>query len=1154
MRLKKLKIFGFKSFADKLSLDFDSEVVGIVGPNGCGKSNIVDAFRWVMGEQSAKSMRGDKMHDVLFAGTDKRGPLNLAEVSVTLTDVGEMLPVEYDEVTITRRLHRSGESEYLLNGDPVRLKDLHALFMGSGIGKNAFSIFEQGKLDQVIHLSPVDRRSIFDESAGIGRFLQRKKEAVRKLEQVSANYERLKDIYGEVEKQSRVLKRQASQAKNYQNNRERLESLGKTILRARWNLAIDGNSERYRGIVAEVEEVQKSIADLETSLEEQKASLAEKEKEAHLIQELSYKAKGEYQLKAAEQKRHLEKMDDAEEKEKREQAELELLARRHWINLQGIKEKEGKLQEHQKEKEQLEKIVDEKRAAHESSEEEVNRFRDEQRTVQREHLVSVQEENRLSTHLQEKKLRFENNQERFFRVQDELKEKKSLLKALEKEKGERREKVSAISEVIDKFQKDQRIIECKNEKIKCQINEQEEGMKTLLHEIAELQAREKSLIRLREEFEGFSSGAKELLKESQKAKSPLHGKIQGLFESLAVKEGQEALALRNYAQTLVVKSQADLMLVIEFAKKKKWDDFSILCLEQLESATCQSHFLKELHRADTLIKAIRHVEKKPGGGATSKDGYFIDNKNVIFQANLEKSEGNTFLREAELKESAKTIRAVRAKRDRLESTLKKLTTDRDGLQLQATTLEKERRKTEMGLVEENFALQRIIADLEKERESLSQLTKEREERKGLGDGVALEIKTLEKDDQKARERRFLLHSRVQEVELRVEEQLILLKKASADRQESETTLQKMLSRWHGIRQEIRIFEVQDQEIQEQEAKLSKERKESQTLLKNGVSMAKELASTEKAQLVKAKELEVTSSRFEKEVVQEKSRKETLEKSVFEKQKLIAGLEQQRRFSEVERAEKASERHSIEADLKERYNLSIEELPSTQDNNLEEMQERVRRLRYEIEKAGAVNMTSIDEYQEQEERAQNLSKQLADLAGAKKDFEKIISKLDSESRKLFKETFAKIRKKFQKNFQILFDGGEADLKFTDSHDVLEAGIEIVAKPPGKQMRSISLLSGGEKCLTALGLLFSIFEVKPAPFCILDEVDAPLDDSNIDRFTKIVKQFVDKTQFIIVTNNKKTMSMADILFGVSMAEKGVSKLISLEFERKKEKVPA
>ncbi len=1115
MKLKKLTILGFKSFADKVSLDFDCEVVGVVGPNGCGKSNIVDAFRWVLGEQSAKSLRGDKMHDVLFAGSESRKPLNMAEVSVTLTDVNEELPIAYDEVTITRRLYRNGDSEYLINRQAVRLKDVQNLFLGSGIGKNTFSVFEQGKLDQVINLTPMDRRGIFDEAAGIGRFLQRKKETVRKLVQVTENYNRVNDVHQEVEKQTKQLKKQATLAKNFQENKERLEELERALLVTRWRSLFEkyADLEKTLHVVGEeVKEEHHRLAAVEQSVEQTKLELKEKEGRAKLEQMRLHKAETEAHVQESELRQQKQRISELEKKCEALKVEKEATEAKQVALGKQIEEKKHALLESSGEKSVLETRLKEESAAYESAEQQMAHLRKELKAAREAHLNAMHEESRLERKLQEMKLANQAAKQRLEALKERIEEKKSALLVLEKEGVSKREEVEKLSEMIEGLES----FEDELQMIKKAFAKTDEAELAASKKVTEITARIHALTRLKQACEGFSNSAKVLMKTFQ-------GKVKGLFEVL--KPTEEMLpAFQKYAQTLVVSTKKDLDQVIDFAKKNTLYDFSVVLFKE-------SSFSKLKDESVT------------------KEGFYIDQKGVVFHFNPSHKEGNPFLREAELEALALELAKEKKVHEKLRETLETLADQRKTCEEKQRGVLEKRRKLEMTHVQENFSLQRTLSDHEKCTRELGTLENELKKLESSKiEQAALDTLLKELVEHQKRCAEFLKTLRLHEASVEAKEGNRQL--ALKQWQEAQGKYQTALSVWQKCDQEVALLVANEAQSVDLIEKIGRESEEVFSSLEGLQTSLKKRQQESVEYSSRLALLEKTAGKEDEELESSRAKREELDKTVAEKRKSLGALEKKRHHLEVVLAEDTAQRSGIEQELLERHQLPKEKLAScgiALEGDLQEAEKQVRSLRVTLDRAGSVNMTAIEEYQVQAERFMEIDRQLVDLDESKNDLEKIIGKLDIECRKIFKETFEQVRENFRKNFVILFNGGEANLTFTESSDILEAGIEIIAKPPGKQMRSISLLSGGEKCLTALALLFSIFEVRPAPFCILDEVDAPLDDSNIERFTAVLKQYIEKTQFIVVTHNKKTMSIADLLLGVSMEEKGVSKLISLAFEK-------
>lgn len=1177
MRLKKIEIIGFKSFADKTVLEFSSGITAIVGPNGCGKSNISDAFRWVLGEQSAKSMRGSKMPDVIFAGTTRRQPLNVAEVSITLTDVAGELPIDYDEVTITRRLHRSGESQYFINRHLVRLKDVQDLFLDSGIGKGAFSIFEQGKIDQVIHYTPLERRHIFEEAAGILRFLQRKREALHKLEQTDLNVSRIKDIHQEVEKQIIVLEEQAAKARLFKANKANLEFLDKSLFVMKGDLLYQRREEMSKKeaeCTLQCSTVAQRVEGLQVTLQESKLSLAEGEQSLRAKSEELVMARSKKEMKIRERQLHRERLEETVRKSARWQQEIAEIAHKRTLRQTertAIQKKQAELEsvlaEH-------ETVLNGQRENISVLESMVHALRDQQQVSQRERIKLLQEENRIESEIKQNQVRQDTYHERLDVLQKRKEKLKGQLKEVVVSLEEKKQEMQAVSHTVDQQKARLITVEERIQTLSSELQEAKNTLDAAQQEITEGKARQKALLRLREDKEGFSAGSKRLLQEAANAKSPLFSLIKGLYELITPLHGAEeavAAAMRPYVHTLVVHTEEHFHIVLDFAKKSQIKDFSLLCLEtlsvqkpgtlatisevkplleQVADHPLARHFLEHIFIAKDLTLALRVLNQQQKCAVWMLEGIFLDPNAVLFYKT--QGENNVFLREAELRSLEKKLASLESERVILDRAVKELTHQRNECQAERLSLDKNLRRDEMKLVEVNFGLQRMQGELEKAHAEEKQLETEQQTLTVAIENVKGKLVELAEKDEAAKHKGKQMQQRCLAIETDLEQQLACMKSGSKQLHDTEAA-------YHNASEEskkgvhaLHILEVKDRESQQQEARLNEEMhlsQELQTQLKGqGVDTEHELEGMEKMLSDRA----AACARLDQELVILKKGIESIDEQIQKEHHALKLLEEEKYRIGVHITTNATTSQALAAELEERYHLTFDEARSevmsegkSERKSIDQTEKQLRVFRQEIEKAGDINMTSIEECDKHKTRYEFLGGQIADLEASKQELIQIISQLDNESRKIFKETFAVICANFKKNFSILFNGGDADLQFTETADVLEAGIEIIAKPPGKQMRSINLLSGGEKCLTALALLFAIFEVKPAPFCILDEIDAPLDDSNVERFANLVKQFIERCQFLIITHNKRTMSIADVLFGVSMEEKGVSKLLSMEF---------
>ena len=1174
MRLKKIILHGFKSFADRTVLEFSEGITGIVGPNGCGKSNISDAFRWVMGEQSAKSMRGSKMPDVIFAGTSTRKPLNYAEVTLVLTDVGGSLPIEYEEVAVTRRLHRSGESEYLINRNPVRMRDVQGLFLDSGIGKNSFAIFEQGKIDQVINLNPTERRHIFEEAAGILRFLQRKREAMRKLNQTSENMTRVLDINQEVENQIEVLEQQAEQARLYKENQQELVYLEKAVAVEKWGQItallkqLDSQQQNSKGGCDDAQ----VTADLfSKQLIDAKKGLITVEQDFRKKSEEVYQKRSTKTIKDKERQTHAERMKEAELRSQRlqkEQKEIEKRQKKAEVDLEKTQKQQAKTEEQFNLAEERRQVS---REALEGLDQELAAVREEHHERQQRRVTLLQEEGRLNGELQQNRARLEGGMEKVNHLAIQKRERTAQLRELKGNAEEKEKERKKSSTAVDRAKQGLTDLDAKLKTIAEKSEAKQGELESSIRELTETEARQKALLRLQEEMEGFSTASKRLLKESQQSQSAIAGMLQGLYEMISPEKGSEELVaavLRPYGQTLMVKNENDLEAVLAFAKEKKLKDFSLVCLENLTdeknaprdilqlltrvtNSPAASHFLKKVAISENTQSGLSLIQGNHGLEVVTEESTFIDHRGVIFFTT--QGENNVFLREAEIKSLGEKLEKKRVSLQKIEQEIAELHKKRSLYDQERLTVDSGLRKEEMRLVEVNFSLQQHKAELAK-------IEKEQEELGQQESSLSNEVTLLKENIGEQTVQLKKLQKEADEIQRDVVKQEKRLDKGSGAIEEYRSMFQQKDEKFQKIRQErqelhhqLNLLEMQSRQAVEQQERVSKELDGLTAFLEKaqteGTDVEEDLKEVE--QLLG--EAEIACRALEDQVARVKKRIAHIEHNIEASQQQAKSDGETLHQLNIKKTQQEALKDNVEKDLNERHQITVEQAKEQVEKlkiPLDEGEKRVRQLRREIDKAGDINMTSIEEFEKHKVRHKFLKEQLDDMSGSKEELLEIIRKLDEESRKMFKTVFEEIRLNFQKNFKILFSGGEADLTFTETDDILEAGIEIIAKPPGKQMRSISLLSGGEKCLTAMALLFAIFEVKSAPFCILDEIDAPLDDSNITRFVNVVKQFINRCQFIIITHNKRTMAITDRMFGVSMQERGVSKLLSMEFSAAEE----
>lgn len=1154
MKLKRVEILGFKSFADKTVADFHEGITCVVGPNGCGKSNIADAIRWVLGEQSAKAIRGGKMHDVIFGGTESRKPLNFAEVTITFTDVQGSLPIDYEELAITRRIYRSGESNYFINREEVRLKDVHSLFLDSGVGKNNFSFFEQGKIDQIIQYSPQERRYIFEEAAGITRFLQRKRETLRRLEEVSLNLSRANDIHQEVEKQVVQLKKQAQEATIYKEKQERLTLLEQGVLYHRY-----ASLTKKRADLTSKEKEAKSNLTALLAKKDEVGAHQKREKEALNRLELNFfqtkdallKKEGEKELKKQSYRFSLEKKKDLEQKREREakqilQLETEMKGWEPEISrLKGQKETtSAKVAKEQTALQAFEKEF-------QALESKLQKARTKQTETHKERIAVLQKESLLQQALKQTAFRMESHLEKKGHLSLRVQNLKDLIKEKGLEVAKEKERYQEASKLVEEAKERLQTIDTALKKAGELAENGKKALEEVIKEGHELAAKLKALLHLRKEFSGFTSGSKKLLQASSDPKNPLYGLVKALYEYVSPLPGHEpavSTLLKSYSQTLVVETEDDLRLVLQQADEQKIRDYSLICLQWLPKTLPPSWACQDTPLANHLLQDIACINEFEGRKTLSwiTSGYFFDAKCVLFVSGSE--ENSVFSREADIKSlEGETSLNEKSKLD-LEQKLTKYQQDKKDLSEQRSNADTAFRKLEMKALEANFNVQKTlqeegrmqkealqveeeVAGLEKTIEDLAEQKKKAEEDYTLAK-VAVDAQQKEAE---------LLETHLKEQN----EQWGIQKQQLREKNDAFALIE---TEFRKTTHSLKLLEVKFEETARHLEHLKKEHASHhllhEELEKNSQTTLQDVELLEKGH----QELQELVRKQEAIVEAAKGKQDALEKSAKEVEQREKELEGQLHQCGIQLAHVETGQSSLAIEVKERFSLNIEELEEVAKiDSLDKSEKEIKQLKAFFEEGASVNLAAIEDCQKSEERAKFLSEQMEDLNKGKQELLKLIAELDKESRSAFKTTFELVRANFQKNFQILFKGGEADLECLESHDVLEAGIEITAKPPGKQMRSLSLLSGGEKCLTAMALLFAIFEVKSSPFCILDEIDAPLDDSNVERFLNVVKEFVDRCQFVIITHNKKTMSLADRLYGVSMEEKGVSRLLFVEFAK-------
>ena len=1293
MHLKNLSLQGFKSFADPTVIEFHKGVTGIVGPNGCGKSNVVDAIRWVLGETSAKALRGGEMADVIFNGTDRRKPVNMAEVILTLTDCEQALGVDFNEMSIGRRVFRDGSSEYRLNGKKCRLKDIMDVLMDTGIGRTAYSIMEQGKIDMLLSSKPEDRRSVFEEAAGITKFKSQKKEALRKLEYTEANLLRIEDILAEVKRQMGSLQRQAQKARRYQALLDDVKVLDSHHSYRQFESFQAERAELENSLgslQAEQADLETKIAEGDESMDSYRKGLADLEYEVERQREEV--TTRESAIQAAESR-----LAFNEERKK----ELTEFIDTSSGDLDGL---QTRLSEQQAELNQAEGALAavvsslmQQRDKFEQQSGETQRLREQRGALElRSHQINTQlkalEEEQISN-----AAKVESSESQLAGDRERLSFQTKEAESLAIEQVEKQEAALRLSEKVSEAE---RLLEAKREELtetEVAHQEAEASLQVIRQEVNQLSGEHTSkasrrdvLKQLIAEGEGLQGGTQEVLKGLDNPEFFKNG-VRGVLGSFIQVDdaciGAVEAALGGLLQTVVVSDTNLAESIIETLTVNELGTVSLLsedfitlrnegqmmtvpdgaiawALDKIKVHDSVRGLMESL-LGDVLIVDDLSVAMrlKPQMGRTAfatPRGEFISSDGVI-SGGKSKEEGSLLRRENEVRELEVDTAALQRKLDRqsisleeeearmvdargqveiLRRNIQQQQVDLSNLQGQSSGTESELHQVSSKLEALEWERAEIQKRLDQNSEGVDSIKQRQTELETQITGLR------DERDQKSRELEDVSHRETESADQlsRIKTALAVEENARQSLEEQKNPISHRLDEFRGLIQrrsdDITLHKERiqqaDEESTELTARVEGDRSETQRLREslNGLDerkreRANELNERERVlsqqrsrlseigRMAGKEEVGTTKIALKMESLEETMRERyQIELRAFEpdthalllcinQQKMAHERLQKRRASianrviddqdeestsaneeavaeavansseseQVEDSEAVVSEHS-EADVEavaeavandgEQIEAQVEDATEnaegdTEDSNNEEIEgleplgqpdwEFVEmaagELRQRLESIGTVNLDAITEFEELEDRFRHLDEQFTDLVNGKEELLRVIAKINTETRQLFTNTFEQVRANFQDAFKELFgSGARANLVLVDADNPLESGIEVIAKPPGKKLQSISLLSGGERSMTAVALLFSIYMVKPSPFCVLDELDAPLDESNISRFLKMLDRFIDQSQFIIVTHNKRTMRRADVMYGITMEEFGVSKPVGMK----------
>ena len=1171
MKIKRLEITGFKSFVENTSLLFDEGVTAIVGPNGCGKSNIVDAIRWVMGEQSARNLRGKAMEDVIFGGSENRKPFGMAEVSLILDNSAGKSPVafrDYAEIEVTRRLYRNGDSEYLLNKTPCRLLDITELFMDTGVGSRTYSIIEQGKIGMIVNAKPEDRRSLIEEAAGVTKYKARKKSALRKIEATRQNLLRLGDIISEVKRQMNSLKRQASRAARYKEHREELKDIDlQFALRRHHDLAEKG---RQAGAAAEernrhVDQLTRQLDVAELALNQARLEHTEREEEASRGQEQVFSLTSDIQKVESQLEfgaREIESLATHKGRVAAEWSEIEQ-------QLEGMQSEEVALTDSRK---HLEQELARQKGLLVETEDEMGQL-DEQERLLQQHLEEAR--SRLYNLLTEISKRSGQQEEAARRLQAlaGLKQRnaqetlgvREQLERLQANSGELSKTLSGMVGDRDALQSRRQTFRGDLERLRRDGDDTDAELLVKRDDLSRQRSRLESLEQLERNLEGYDRGVKSLL-SSPEQKGHLLGVVADVLEVSPEHEAAVEAVLGNRLQTLLTKQRDTIEDAFAFLREGEGRcTFLVPGFTATPMApTLPGQALIDLVKVKagcedavqqllTGVSLVDELQPYLGGGVApgailvTPQGDVLTGRGELTGGGRQSLDQGLLHKKREMKELSHQVAA-------LVKEVETLSGHREQVRSDLVLAEELLQKTEAELHRQEL----LVVDSEKDLASLDQEVVRMQERLETLDFEGGQL--LEEEEQLQQTLQEAQSGHTEAEQAKVEQETVV---ADMNRENQAVRLQA-----EEVRQKLTAAKValvglreRDDALRETLSRISKSREQLQQrqvalVASREEAEAKTVALRQAAEQLK-REIEVLHNRrVEKQAAQaslrdrfEESRQDIERRETEIRQlrnranqardELTAGQLQSREFS--------LETEHLRQSFLERYRVDLED-PEVQDaleSEFDPQSAETRRvfLQKRIDEIGEVNLTAIDEFRELEERYTFLTAQQEDLLASLEGLQAAISKINRTTRKRFREAFDLINAKFQENFPELFNGGQAELRLTDENDLLETGIEIAAQPPGKKLQNVSLLSGGEKALTAVALIFSIFQVKPSPFCLLDEVDAPLDDVNIGRFNDVVKLMTAESQFIVITHNKQTMEIADNLYGVTMEDPGVSKLVSV-----------
>lgn len=1168
MYISQLELQGFKSFAYKTTVKFDSGITAIVGPNGCGKSNIVDSLRWVLGEQRPTLLRSSAMTNVIFNGTAQKNALGLAEVSLTFINNRGVLPTEYSEVTITRRLYRSGDSEYLINNSPCRLKDIMELFMDTGMGSNAYSVIELKMVEEILNDKQNDRRKLFEEAAGVTKYKERRKKTFRKLEETQNDLQRVEDLLVEVRKKTNSLRIQAGKARKSKEYEKELETLDKGLNRQQYeNIKneLDPLNKRIKNADKEKKEIQSKLEELEQNDQKSRSALNEKERLQSDAQRRVNQLSGQIREHETNLRITKEKISNEEGVIKQYQKDIEQ-AEQDLSDLRELfQSSSDRLDEHEAELQKAEKNLVSSKERYSEIQQEYSEIRNSLEKVNREFNKTNQELNELHTRRIKIESRLENTEGDLYRINEEIED---LEDEIENNKGEQGLLNNKLEQALDERDEQEEALEQARQKREELGNRQNELKDLIRNQKSKLDAVEseiKLLQDIAESNEAFPSSVQFLLDEHQD-----EFELLDVLTNVLSTDQEHAVALESVlgeaCNFLVVNTLDDARRAASILKEEEKGRATFIPLQQLSSdgdvsgqafyhvVDCEPKFepLKELllghvHLFDSVDEAysglnglgqvgVTYAGEVVTGSRFLQSGSTGQNvgMRVGLKDKIEKLEGRrnkitSRIRqeEQELEEVIQTFEQLNI--SELSQSLKQKEKEARQLENKINSFKSKTQVYEKNIGELNNRKEQLVVNEDKARQELNQMQPRQKELQNRLRELNDEKKEKQQVLEELEEERSIAQNRYNDAQLKHQDLKNKVENYEKEIHRAESGIQSMKERLKSrseksreSKQRIEQNREKISELNENLKKLREQKKEADEKLKE----AEKACSRQRGE-IKELEEELKEIRNRKEVNTELIHHLNMAQNKFEMQA-----------------------KSISDHVWETYGILMDQVERRlpEDTTIDEAKERISYLKQKLRNIGEVNPLAIEEYEEEKERLDFFENQILDLTEAEEQLRETIEEINETATERFNATFQQIRVNFQNVFHTLFrEDDHCDLIIEENpEDPLDAKIRIEANPKGKRPSNISQLSGGEKTLTAIALLFAIYLVKPSPFCVLDEVDAPLDDANIERFANMIKRFSKDTQFIIITHNKKTMAKAEMMYGVTMPETGVSRLVAVKLD--------